>query len=85
MSVTDAVIQLADRHWFLYLCTLPMLVALWIGTLKLVYILLNRILRTIKVVFRGWPPNIFMDADGDIVFPSALMSNTVVKEGHETT
>lgn len=31
--------------------------------------LINRLLRTIKVLARGWPTMPLMDADGDIVHP----------------
>lgn len=43
--------------------------ALWLGWAvlffaEIIYRILNRILRTIKVVVRGWPPE-HLDADGD--------------------
>jgi hypothetical protein len=41
--------------------------ALLIG--ELAFKLINRLLRTIKVLARGWPTMPLMDADGDIVHP----------------
>ena len=34
------------------------------GILSVIFRIINRVLRTIKVIFRGWPPE-HLDADGD--------------------
>lgn len=55
------------EHWFLAWC------ALWLGcgaawvvvsVVGVFSMLANRLLRTVKVVLRGWPPA-HLDADGD--------------------
>lgn len=49
-----------SEHWFLAWC------ALWLcwPVVALPSFVINRVLRTIKVVCRGWPPA-HLDADGD--------------------
>ena len=53
-----------DNHWFIAWCALWLL---W-GVVPIAYIVLfrlpNRLLRSIKVLVRGWPPE-HLDADGD--------------------
>lgn len=46
----------------------PYLTAILIYLLaEIAFKVINRILRTVKVLARGWPTNEYMDADGDIV------------------
>lgn len=61
------VLTFAGEHWFLAWC------ALWLAWPVVViagalvnwpFRLMNRVLRTIKVAARGWPPS-HLDADGD--------------------
>ena len=52
----------ATTHWFFGFLVMLSLIQ---GTILLV----NRVLRTIKVLFRGWPTAHLMDADGNIVHP----------------
>lgn len=57
----------AGEHWFLTWCALWLVWGLvWLaGTAMLVsFRAINRVLRTIMVAIRGWPPA-HLDADGD--------------------
>lgn len=49
------------------------------STLQVVLFIVNRILRTIKVLVRGWPPHSLMDADGDIVHPEVAPMGTTIE------
>lgn len=56
-----------DNHGFLAWCALWLVwgfIALAMAAFDVSFRLLNRILRTIKVCVRGWPPA-HLDADGD--------------------
>ncbi len=55
-----------NEHWFLAWCALWLCwpAASLVGAIF--FRLPNRILRTIKVLVRGWPPA-HLDADGDII------------------
>lgn len=55
------------EHWFLTWCALWLawgLIFIAYGVVALSYRIVNRLLRTIKVAIRGWPPA-HLDADGD--------------------
>lgn len=54
--------QWATVHWFL-----TFLVAS--AVISGIFRTINRVLRTVKVIARGWPTAPLMDADGDIVHP----------------
>jgi hypothetical protein len=58
-----AILQFAGEHVFLAWCALWLL---WpvVALPSLAVKLANRLLRTIKVAIRGWPPP-HLDADGD--------------------
>ncbi len=43
---------------------LGMITTAFAGTLRILFKTTNRVLRTIKVALRGWPPT-HLDADGD--------------------
>ena len=49
-----------NNHWFLAICAMITICALAKGF----YWMFNRLMRTIKVAIRGWPPS-HLDADGD--------------------
>lgn len=53
--------NLFDEHWFLAFLALVGFISL---SHALLFRLPNRVLRTIKVMKRGWPPQ-HLDADGD--------------------
>lgn len=60
-------LNFAGEHWFLAWCALWLAWApAWfaMAALRLPLVLVQRILRTIKVALRGWPPA-HLDADGD--------------------
>ena len=59
--------QFAGEHWFLTWCALWLVWGVFwlpVALASLIFRLLNRILRTINVAIRGWPPE-HLDADGD--------------------
>ncbi len=60
--------QFAGEHWFLTWSAMWLLWGVYalleIAFRRLLFTLPNRLLRTIKVLFRGWPPE-HLDADGD--------------------
>lgn len=63
----NEVFEWTNHHGFLAWCALWLgwgLIALAIAAFDISFKLLNRILRTIKVCVRGWPPP-HLDADGD--------------------
>lgn len=51
-------LDFADRHWFL---ALAMILAL-----KFPFLIMNRVLRSLNIALRGWPPP-HVDADGDFI------------------
>jgi hypothetical protein len=56
-----------DNHGFLAWCALWLVWGfIWLGlaAFSISFRIINRILRTIKVCVRGWPPE-HLDADGD--------------------
>lgn len=56
-----------SEHWFLAWCALWLvwgLIWLPVALASVFAKLVNRVLRTIKVACRGWPPE-HLDADGD--------------------
>ena len=55
--------EFLDEHWFIAWCALWLVWGI-IPLVEIIFRLANRILRTIKVIFRGWPPE-HLDADGD--------------------
>lgn len=61
----DYIIIFAEQHWFLTFVLIYCGYLLLIAALKFVlWYLPNRLLRTINVCVRGWPPA-HLDADGD--------------------
>lgn len=60
MEALDHLIRMADVHPFLAFCEIWL-----IGCIAgVVFKIINRAYRTIKVCCRGWPPE-HLDADGD--------------------
>lgn len=60
-------IELMHEHWFVTWCALWLVWGVfWIAAaiLNCVFLAINRLLRTVKVLCRGWPPA-HLDADGD--------------------
>ena len=60
-------LEFASEHWFLTWCALWLIWgAVWLVAVAILAVrfVINRILRTIKVSIRGWPPS-HLDADGD--------------------
>ena len=50
----------ADKHWFLaFVLALSLF-----NVIKLTFLILNRLIRSINIALRGWPPS-HLDADGD--------------------
>ncbi|MDC3312707.1 hypothetical protein OAV22_02095 [Flavobacteriaceae bacterium] len=57
----------AGEHWFLFWCALWLwwgFFVAWIAAVNAVSKLCNRILRSLNILMRGWPPE-HLDADGD--------------------
>jgi hypothetical protein len=56
-------LQFFGDSYFLAWCALWLFWAV-LPLAQIGFMIINRILRTIKVIFRGWPPE-HLDADGD--------------------
>jgi hypothetical protein len=56
-------VQFFGDSYFLAWCSL-WLFYIVVPLFKFGFLVINRILRTVKVVYRGWPPE-HLDADGD--------------------
>ena len=56
--------EFMSQHWFLTWCLAWPASFLALVVICMPFKIINRILRTIKVLARGWPPE-HIDADGD--------------------
>ena len=71
-------VEFFGGSYFLAWCSL-WLFWMIVPIFALVFKLVNRILRSINIALRGWPP-VHLDADGDFLKPEPIKKQLQIKE-----